>query len=107
MRKYIFILLLTLPCYSLASKKLLAGKSNFDEKSVESIIIMLKTPDPHGKVICTKVDQIFPKILQEKMHKNGKIYSKEKWFLSGCERANSVEVELFPSGLVGMGKAKN
>ena len=107
MRFILTILILLAGHDSYSDERIVIGKSNFNEKDIQSAIIILTSDYPDGSILCSKVDKIYPKILEEKLGKNGKVYSKEKWYISGCNGASSVIAKLYPSGLVGIGKAKH
>ena len=88
---------------SYSDESVIVGKSNFEEQDVLAAIKLLKTALPRGIKRCSDVEKIYPKIIEEKTGKNGKVFSKEKWYLSGCDGANEVIATLYPSGLVGIG----
>ena len=92
---------------SFCSEEIIVGKSNFNAKALKSAIsLLLIDGRPDGVILCEKVDKIYPKILEQNISKTGKIYSKEKWYISGCSGANAVIATLYPSGLVGIDKVK-
>ncbi len=101
MNKNVFmVVLMTMSPLSFSEGNLLSGKSNFGKDDIKSAISILTSKNPMGKSICSNVDKIFSKIVEQKEEGAGKTYSKEQWRLSGCDGATSVAAILYPSGLV-------
>jgi len=107
MKKIVTILIMLLSCFAYAANSIVVGNKNFSEKNVQIAIILLESDMPDGSRLCVNVEKIYPKILEQRVSNNGKMYSKEKWYLSGCEGANVVIAKLYPSGLVGIEEAEH
>lgn len=100
MRTILGVLILALSTYAYSEADLLVGKSNFSGQALDSAIQMLKSDLPGRPPRCGSIEKIYSKILEESASENGKIFSKERWLLSGCDGASSVIAILHPSGLV-------
>ncbi|GAB2887271.1 hypothetical protein ACCI51_01200 [Microbulbifer echini] len=79
---------------------MLLGRSNFDEEMISSAVDMLKDELPGGWKICSNVERIYSKIIEERVAKNGKKFSKEKWYLVGCDGASYVFATLRNSRII-------
>ena len=83
-----------------SNEEMVVGESNFSVEQLKSAIQMLKSDLPGRAPRCSHVEKIYSKVLEQNTEKNGKIFSREQWMLSGCKGTTGVVAVLYHNGLI-------